>query len=385
MLIKYFKFLFLYVILLISSISALAEKDPYALDESRTSNGFLIIKQENLITAKVVGVENDNYLYLGGSSKEDKIPNIYIRFMDIIGDDNGINLSKKLSDKAASYPNKYYTTTAKITLSNGEVFTNKETYVSDVRKEGYDFWGITDIEFNSGDVSSSIKNIADYKYNTDISSYVLNRLKEYDITKIEVDGVIIRPNDFKSSILYKKIVPKLISESGSAFKPSSSPKLKSGSSTYTPPKTSNSTTNNYNSYSSSVPEISGSIDNIWTDFNVVENYKKGMRIHVKFNVNNMRGKKGKVCIYFKYANGSELNGSIYQYITPNGKVTVQGEFVPNYDNTIFNDYSLFIPYEALNMASGKHKLAFYVQLFEYTKGSGHNFVTSNDTNFDFSK
>ena len=81
--------------------------------------------------------------------------------------------------------------------------------------------------------------------------------------------------------------------------------------------------------------------------------EKGMKIHVKFDAYNVYNHQIKVCVYFYYKNGDALkgiNGS--EYITSSGKVTVQTTSTANYTNTTWNDFTLFMPYSYLNMASG---------------------------------
>ena len=98
---------------------------------------------------------------------------------------------------------------------------------------------------------------------------------------------------------------------------------------------------------------SATINKVWVDHNVYQNNQKGMKIHVKFDAYNVYNHQIKVCVYFYYKNGDALkgiNGS--EYITSNGKVTVQTTSTANYTNTTWNDFTLFMPYSYLNMASG---------------------------------
>lgn len=98
---------------------------------------------------------------------------------------------------------------------------------------------------------------------------------------------------------------------------------------------------------------SATINKVWVDHNVYQNNQKGMKIHVKFDAYNVYNHQIKVCVYFYYKNGDALkgiNGS--EYITSSGKVTVQTTSTANYTNTTWNDFTLFMPYSYLNMASG---------------------------------
>lgn len=95
------------------------------------------------------------------------------------------------------------------------------------------------------------------------------------------------------------------------------------------------------------------INNITVDHNVYQNGYKGMRIHVKFDAYSVLNHTIKVCVYFAYKNGSDLNGVVgSNYITPNGKATVQDTGTAHYTNSTWSDFTLFMPYVNLNMASG---------------------------------
>ena len=107
------------------------------------------------------------------------------------------------------------------------------------------------------------------------------------------------------------------------------------------------------SSTSTYSNASATIQKVWVDHNVYQNNQKGMKIHVKFDAYNVYNHQIKVCVYFYYKNGDALkgiNGS--EYITSSGKVTVQTTSTANYTNTTWNDFTLFMPYSYLNMASG---------------------------------
>lgn len=94
------------------------------------------------------------------------------------------------------------------------------------------------------------------------------------------------------------------------------------------------------------PEVS--FKKIWVEHNVYSGGKKGMRIHVKFNINNMKGKRCSAVAYFYDSYGNplvDLNGS---YRTTDGHVSTSNSFCPPYDNAVKNDLILFLPYSELH-------------------------------------
>ena len=60
---------------------------------------------------------------------------------------------------------------------------------------------------------------------------------------------------------------------------------------------------------------------VWVDHNQFEDGVKGMRIHVKFEVDNLKGGKGSVIAYFYYKNGNPLKDFNEKYRTTNGEVS----------------------------------------------------------------
>ena len=125
------------------------------------------------------------------------------------------------------------------------------------------------------------------------------------------------------------------------------------------------------------------INNISVDHNVYENGYKGMKIHVKFDAYNVYNHNVKVCVYFSYKDGDDLKGITgSNYITPDGKVTVQESSTANYTNTTWNDFTLFMPYTYLNMQSGCNNLSLEGAVGIYDSTS-KKWLTSSNKKFSF--
>ena len=102
-------------------------------------------------------------------------------------------------------------------------------------------------------------------------------------------------------------------------------------------------------YQEGAKEESASISNVWVDHNVYENGVKGMKIHVKFDVNGMLNKKGQIAAYFYNSNGNPLKDSNNSYCSVDGNVSAGSSFTPNYENCRFNDFTIFMPYSELHL------------------------------------
>ncbi len=105
--------------------------------------------------------------------------------------------------------------------------------------------------------------------------------------------------------------------------------------------------------------------------NVTVDGEKGMRVHAKFHVKYGKGVPCMMIAYFYYddRNNTPLKASsdpdYRAYRTTTGQVSSKANFTPAYDPAVYNDLQLFIPYDALNMASGDvYDLKFYLSLYD---------------------
>lgn len=132
-----------------------------------------------------------------------------------------------------------------------------------------------------------------------------------------------------------------------------------------------------NGQNSSNGAISANIERVWVDHGVYKDEKKGMMIHVKFNVKNALGKNGKVVAYFNYQDGKALEDFNGKYCTTEGHICASSKFSPKYSSSNYNDFKIFMPYSELHMGSGSSKLDFYLNVWidgkNYYKGIRHKF------------
>lgn len=120
------------------------------------------------------------------------------------------------------------------------------------------------------------------------------------------------------------------------------------------------------------------IENIWVDHNVYQNNYKGMKIHVKFTVENMNGKTIYAYAFFYWGNNTtplhDQNGnnlSFYNYGTP------------SYDNARYDDLVIFVPYAGLNMQPGQGSVSLSFDISIRTS-SGSELDRNDNTQFTLS-
>lgn len=92
--------------------------------------------------------------------------------------------------------------------------------------------------------------------------------------------------------------------------------------------------------------LGATVKNVYADYNVFENGKKGMKIHVEFESNGQKGDNLNVCAFFYNHNGDKLTGcSTGEYVTSDGQTTSQRHATATYENSVWHDFTLFIPYD----------------------------------------
>ena len=106
----------------------------------------------------------------------------------------------------------------------------------------------------------------------------------------------------------------------------------------------------------------GSFDKMSVDFNVTENGQFGMRIHVYFSALNLKDVNCKLLIRFQKSDSSYLRTDYGGYKNANGEVVVAGKLKPAYDNALYEDLQIFMPYNALDLPRGKYNLKMDVDL-----------------------
>jgi hypothetical protein len=142
------------------------------------------------------------------------------------------------------------------------------------------------------------------------------------------------------------------------------------------PSNTNSSSNT-NSTSNSITSTDGKAElgRVWVDYNVTQGGKKGMLIHVKFTVRKMKNVDSYLAAYFEKDNGEKLFTNNKAYRSTEGQVAVFKALRPAYDDTVYDDEKLFIPYDEFNLDSGSYDLQAVIDVI-YENG---NLVSHMDT------
>src|SRR5205085_1687378 len=123
-------------------------------------------------------------------------------------------------------------------------------------------------------------------------------------------------------------------------------------------------------------EPRASFDKIWVDYDITEDGSKGMRIHVKFTTYEMLNTDAYLAIYFEYDNeaATTLKDKNSKYNSTDGDVAVYKSIKPQYDPAVYDDLQLFMPYNELDLEAGKYNLIMDVKVI-YKQGGAISKLT----------
>ena len=123
------------------------------------------------------------------------------------------------------------------------------------------------------------------------------------------------------------------------------------------------------------------IERVWVDYDSLdESGNKGMKIHSKFKTWNMRGERIRFAAYFYNINGLVLKDRDGQYSSVDRQVSTTGRILsPNFDNTLYEDETMFMPYNQLDLIDiGKQDLKFQVILWKKDTEVKFSQITKSD-------
>ena len=132
-------------------------------------------------------------------------------------------------------------------------------------------------------------------------------------------------------------------------------------------------------------KITGQIENVTVEHNVYEDGIKGMKIHLKFLVQQMKGIQGRCVAYMYYENGTPLKDTNGSYRTTDGQCSFGKDFTPIYDSSTFNDFEIFVPLNELEVEKGKHNMKFFCTVWEKSTNSSTPIARSDYYSFTLTK
>jgi len=129
-------------------------------------------------------------------------------------------------------------------------------------------------------------------------------------------------------------------------------------------------------------EISATVNRVWIDYDVYEGRKKGMRIHVNFEVTGLKGVDSKLVARVQKENGDYLLSSNGGFSNDSGQLEVAFEMKPGYPTTVYKDADIFLPYDEIATRKGVWNLKLDIDL-NYADGELIDHLAYHE--FEFTK
>lgn len=102
--------------------------------------------------------------------------------------------------------------------------------------------------------------------------------------------------------------------------------------------------------------MSATLNRMWIEYNMTQGGEKGMLIHVNYKVNGMKGVSSYLALYFAKENGDKLKSSKTGFMSSDGQLALYKEMEPAYDPAVYEDSTLFMPYDEIDLPPGKYDL-----------------------------
>jgi hypothetical protein len=109
------------------------------------------------------------------------------------------------------------------------------------------------------------------------------------------------------------------------------------------------------------------LESMTVEHNFVQGGEKGMLIHLKFTIDNVKGRDCKASAYFYYATGEKLEDTNGKFNTTDGQVAVSTDFKPGFDSTRYEDLTIFMPVKELDLPEGAFDLKLRVEIYNLPK------------------
>lgn len=102
--------------------------------------------------------------------------------------------------------------------------------------------------------------------------------------------------------------------------------------------------------------IAGAFKRVWMEHSVTVDGELGMKVHANFTARGMKGRRGNLSLYFSDAQGTPLKDTDRAYATFDGNVAAGQGFEPRYDDAVYDDLWVFMPYDQFHLGAGHHDL-----------------------------
>ena len=127
------------------------------------------------------------------------------------------------------------------------------------------------------------------------------------------------------------------------------------------------------------PEVSATVNRVWIDYDVTENRRRGMRIHVNFEVVGLKGVDSKLTVRVRKSDDTFLTSNS-SYSNNAGELELSYDMKPGYATTVYKNAEVFLPYDEIVIRKGVWDLKLDIDL-NYEDGELIQHLTYHDFEF----
>lgn len=98
------------------------------------------------------------------------------------------------------------------------------------------------------------------------------------------------------------------------------------------------------------------INKVWMDYDVTENGRRGMMIHVAFKLYGLKDVDSYLAIYVADEKGDRFKSSNNDFSSVDGELALFKSLKPGYELSVYDDSKLFLPYDEIPVGNGEHNL-----------------------------
>jgi hypothetical protein len=109
------------------------------------------------------------------------------------------------------------------------------------------------------------------------------------------------------------------------------------------------------------PTISATVNKVWIDYNVTQNKRRGMLIHISFEVTGLKNVDSKLTVRVRRDDNSFLS-STSSFSNENGELELPFSMKPGYATTVYEDADIFLPYSEMVLRKGAWDLKLDIDL-----------------------
>ena len=108
--------------------------------------------------------------------------------------------------------------------------------------------------------------------------------------------------------------------------------------------------------------VNATVKKVWVDYNVTERGRKGMRVHVNFEVSGLKGIDAKLVARVQKDNDEFLTSTSPGFTNGSDQLEISYDIKPGYETTVYEDATMFLPYSEIVIRKGVWDLKLDIDL-----------------------